>query len=208
MLKAHTAACVQGKRVPCSDCDWSFPSRQGMRQHFRVMHGAEALERDESFLCPHCAKVFAVKESMWEHSGVCAGNPDRKGPFYCRVLGCPSSEHLFSRMKNLNVHLSVVHRWAEHWAWWLGCFMGGGQVTGGVAIRGSCVYMYLVTGRFAISCSLLWWSIGWSPCNIIYVLLVTLAVALLPLFNDSFWFLRRRLKSCKLIGKMDREAHV
>ena len=112
MWKTHTAACVQGKRVPCSDCDQSFSSKQGMRQHFRVTHGAEAPERDESFLCPYCAKVFAVKKSMWEHSGVCTGNPSRKGPFYCRVLGCPSSEHPFSHMKNLNVHLSVVHGWA------------------------------------------------------------------------------------------------
>ena len=116
MQKAHTAACVQGKRVPCSDCDQSFSSKQGMRQHFRVTHGAKAPERDESFLCPHCAKVFAVKKSMRKHSGVCAGNPSRKGPFYCRVLGCPSSEHPFSHMKNLNIHLSVVHGWAEHWA--------------------------------------------------------------------------------------------
>ena len=84
-----------------------------MRQHFRVMHGAEAPEGDESFLCPHCAKVFAVKKSMREHSEVCTGNPDRKGPFYCRVLGCPSPEHPFSHMKNLNVHLSGVHGWAE-----------------------------------------------------------------------------------------------
>ena len=73
------AACVQGKRVSCSDCDQSFSSRQGMRQHFRVKHGAEAPERDESFLCPHCAKVFVVRKSMREHSGVCAENPDRKG---------------------------------------------------------------------------------------------------------------------------------
>ena len=64
MMRAHVAACVQGKRVSCSDCDQSFSSRQGMRQHFMVTHGAEAPERDESFLCPHCAKVFAVKKSM------------------------------------------------------------------------------------------------------------------------------------------------
>ena len=116
MLRAHVAACMQGKRVFCSDCDQSFSSRQGMRQHFRVMHGAEAPEGDESSLCPHCAKVFAVKKSMREHSGVCTGNPDRKGPFYCRVPGCPSAEHPFSHMKNLNVHLSRVYGWAEHQA--------------------------------------------------------------------------------------------
>ena len=113
MLKVHVAACVQGKRVSCSDCDWSFSSRQGMRQHFRVKHGAEAPERDESFLCPYSAKVFAVRKSMREHCGVCTENPDRKGPFYCRVLGCPSAEHAFSQIKSLNAHLSGVHGWAE-----------------------------------------------------------------------------------------------
>ena len=51
MLRAHVAACVQGKRVSCSDCDQSFSFRQGMRQHFRVMHGGEAPERYEIFLC-------------------------------------------------------------------------------------------------------------------------------------------------------------
>ena len=66
MWKAHTAASVQGKRVPCSDCDRSFSSKQGMRQHFRVTHGAEAPERDESFLCNHCAEGVCSKE---EHAG-------------------------------------------------------------------------------------------------------------------------------------------
>ena len=71
MLRVHVPACVQGRRVPCPDCDWSFASQQGMKQHFRVVHGPEA-PGDESFLCPHCAKAFSVKKSMWEHSGVCA----------------------------------------------------------------------------------------------------------------------------------------
>ena len=102
--------------VPCPDCDWSFASQQGMKQHFRVVHGPKAPEGDKSFLCPHCAKAFSVKKSMWEHSGMCAENPDRKGPFYCRVPGCPSAKHPFSHMKNLNAHLSGVHGWAECWA--------------------------------------------------------------------------------------------
>ena len=113
MLRAHVPACVQGRRVPCTDCDWSFASQQGMKQHFRVAHGPEDPERDESFLCPHCAKVFSVRKSMWEHSGVCAENLDSKGPFFCRVPGCPSAEHTFSCMKKLNAHLPGVHGWAE-----------------------------------------------------------------------------------------------
>ena len=31
MLRVHVAACVQGKRVSCSECDQSFSARQGMR---------------------------------------------------------------------------------------------------------------------------------------------------------------------------------
>ena len=116
MLRAHVPASVQGRRVPCPDCDQSFASQQGMKQHFRVVHGPEAPKGDESFLCPHCAKAFSVKKSMQEHSGVCAENPDGKGPFYCRVPGCPSAEHPFSHMKNLNAHLPGVHGWAKHWA--------------------------------------------------------------------------------------------
>ena len=116
MLRAHVPACVQGKRVACTDCDKTFASAQGMRQHHKAIHGADAPERDESFLCPHCIKSFSVKKSMREHSGVCPENPNRKGPFFCRVPGCLSADHPFSRIKNLNAHLSGVHGWAEHWA--------------------------------------------------------------------------------------------
>ena len=89
MLRAHVPACVQGRRVPCPDCDWSSASQQGMKQHFRVVHGPEAPEGDKSFLCPHCAKAFSVKKSMWEHSRVCAENPDRRGHFTAGCLAAP-----------------------------------------------------------------------------------------------------------------------
>ena len=45
---------------------------------------------DDGFPWPHCGKIYRIKKSMLEHRLVCADNPNRKGPFYCRVPGCPS----------------------------------------------------------------------------------------------------------------------
>ena len=89
MLRVHVPTCMQGRRVHCPDCDQSLASQQGMKQHFRVMHGPEAPNRDKSFLCLHCAKAFSVKKSMWEHSGVCVVNLDGKGHFTAGYLAAP-----------------------------------------------------------------------------------------------------------------------
>ena len=71
MLRVHVPACVQGRRVPCPDCDWSFASQQGMKQHFRVVHGPEA-PGDESFLCPPlCKGIFSQEEHVGTQWGVC-----------------------------------------------------------------------------------------------------------------------------------------
>ena len=113
MLRRHVSACVQGKKVPCPDCGKECASTQGMKQHHKANHGADAPEMDEGFYSPHCNKLFWVKKSQLEDMPVCAGNPNRKGPFFCRVLGCPSADHTFSSMKKLNSHLSNVHSWAE-----------------------------------------------------------------------------------------------
>ena len=113
MLRRHTKACVQGHKVPCPDCGKEYASSQGMKQHHKAKHGVDALEMDEGFVCPHCGKMYKVKKSMVEHRPVCVDNPNRKGPFYCRVPGCLSTGHTFSQMKDLNSHLSNVHGWAE-----------------------------------------------------------------------------------------------
>ena len=63
---------------------------------------------------PHYTKAFKVKKSMKEHATTCSQNPTRKGPFFCQVEGCPSKDHPFSRIKNLNAHMSPCHGWKEH----------------------------------------------------------------------------------------------
>ena len=113
MLCAHQPACIQGKSVQCPDCGRHYASRQGMKQHHKVVHGVNRLEADEAFPCPHCQKNFSVWKSMREHSYICSSNPARKGPFFCRVPSCVKADHPFSQVENLNAHLSGVYGWAE-----------------------------------------------------------------------------------------------
>ena len=113
MLRFHQSACTRGKQVECPVCKKPYGSRQGMRQHFKVTHGTGQPEVDETFTCPYCSKAFNVKKSMREHSFTCAANPNKRGPFFCRVAGCAKSEHPFVRIKNLNQHMALVHGWAE-----------------------------------------------------------------------------------------------
>ena len=115
MLRRHIKACVQGSKVSCPDCGKEYASSQAMKQHHKAKHGVDAPEMDEGFPCPHCGKIYRIKKSMQEHRLVCADNPNREGPLYCRVASCPSTGHTFSQMKNLNSHLLNVHGWAERW---------------------------------------------------------------------------------------------
>ena len=117
MLRRYTKACVQGPKVPCPDSGKEYASSQGIKQNHKAKHGVDVPEMDKGFVCPHCGKMYKVKKSMQEHRPVCVNNPNRKGPFYCRVPGCPSAGHAFSQMKNLSSHLSNMHDWAERWAW-------------------------------------------------------------------------------------------
>ena len=116
MLRRHTKACVQGRKVSCPDFGKKYASSQGMKQHHKAKHGVDAPEMDDDFPCPHCKKMYQIKKSMLEHWPICVDIPNRKGSFYCRIPGCPSTGHAFSWMKNLNSHLSNVHGWAERWA--------------------------------------------------------------------------------------------
>ena len=113
MLKFHQSSCVRGKQVSCPVCAKPYGSKQGMLQHHKVAYGTDRPEMDETFSCSFCSRSFNVRKSMQEHSNTCVSNPDRKGPFFCHVTGCPRADHPFSRMKNLNHHLSGVHGWAE-----------------------------------------------------------------------------------------------
>ena len=113
MLRAHQPACIQGKSTQCPDCGNHYASRQSMRQHYKVAHGVDRPEADETFPCPYCQKNFNIQKSMREHSYICSSNTARKGPFFCRVPGCVKADHSFSQMKNLNAHLSSIHGWAK-----------------------------------------------------------------------------------------------
>ena len=92
----------RGGRSACPDCGKEYASTQGISQHHKANHGVDAPELDKGFYCPHCNKLFRVKKSMKEHATMCADNSNRKGPFFCRVPGCPSADHIFNRIKNLN----------------------------------------------------------------------------------------------------------
>ena len=90
-----------------------YASAQILKQHEKVSHGTGCPQVDEDFVCPHCQKAYNVKKSMWEHAGVCPQNPNRKGPYVCRVEGCPQAHHAFQCIKSLNIHMLVAHGWKE-----------------------------------------------------------------------------------------------
>ena len=116
MYRVHTKACVQGKKVACPDCGQEFSSKQGMKQHHKAKHGVEAPEPGVGYSCPFCQKVYRICKTWIEHKPYCVNNPDHKGPFFCRVPGCPSADHPFTRVRNLNLHMSNIHGWKEHHA--------------------------------------------------------------------------------------------
>ena len=116
MWSRHTMSCVKGHKVSCPDCGKQYASTQGMKQYHRAKHGADAPELDEHYVCPFCRKFYRIKKSWAEHKPYCPQNPDHKGPYYCRVTGCSTADHPFSRMRNLNFHMSNIHGWKERWA--------------------------------------------------------------------------------------------
>ena len=120
MWKRHTSACVQGIKLACPDCGKQYASSQGMKQHQKAKDGADAPEMDEGFVCPYCHRVYRIKKSWAEHKPYFSDNHNCKGPYYCRVAGCPAADHPFTRVRNLNFHLSNMHGWKERWAWVLG----------------------------------------------------------------------------------------
>ena len=113
MLRDHEKGCVGSTKYQCSQYDKEYSTKQGHHQHERAKHGPDAPARDEVFVCPHYSKQYGIKKSMQEHATTCSENPNRKGPFYCRVQGCKSMDHPFSCIKNLNVHLVSCHGWKE-----------------------------------------------------------------------------------------------
>ena len=95
----------------CGACGKKYASAQIMKQHEKVSHNAGHPQVDEVFVCPHCQKAYNVKKSMWEHTGVCPQNPNRKGPYFCRLEGFPWAHHAFQCIKSLNIHVRCT--WLE-----------------------------------------------------------------------------------------------
>ena len=112
-LAEHTQSCVQGKKVACPVCDKQYASVPSMQKHHRAKHGADSVVPPGGSVCPFCEKSFQVKKTWGEHKPYCVDNPARKGPYYCRVAGCPMAGHAFTRVRNLNLHMSNIHGWKE-----------------------------------------------------------------------------------------------
>ena len=126
----QTQSCVQGKQVAYPVCRKQFASAHTMHKHHKAQHGADSVVPPGGFVCPFCGKSFQVKKTWSKHKPYCAENPDRKGPYYCRVAGCPMADHPFTRMQNLNVHMSNIHGrrdgpealvvvWMTHRLWYM-----------------------------------------------------------------------------------------
>ena len=109
----HTQSCVHGKRAKCPVCQKLFASAQTMHKHHKAQHGADSIVPPGGFICPFCSKAFQVKKTWSEHKPYCSDNPDKKGPYFCRVSGCVMADHPFPRIRNLNVHMSNAHGWKE-----------------------------------------------------------------------------------------------
>ena len=92
MWTEHTKAYVSGIWVACPDCGQEYANTQGMHQHHKAKHGAEAAAQVQGgFICPFCGKGYRIKKTWVEHKPYCPDNPNCKGPFYCRVAGCASA---------------------------------------------------------------------------------------------------------------------
>ena len=112
MLKAHQKGCIQGSNFTCEGCGHEYVTKQGLRQHTRVVV-LNSLHQMRSSSVLFVQKQFGVKKSMREHITTCSQKPAKKGPFFCCVEGCKSHNHPFSRMKNLNAHMASCHGWKE-----------------------------------------------------------------------------------------------
>ena len=109
----HTQSCVKGKTVACPVCRKPFASAQSMHNHHKAQHGADSLVPPGGFECPFCGKKYQIKKSWTEHKPYCVDNPNKKGPYFCRVAGCTSADHPFPRIRNLNYHMATIHGWKE-----------------------------------------------------------------------------------------------
>ena len=90
----HTASCVHGESSSAWFVVRKYVSTQGLKQHQKTKHGADAPD-EGTYACLYCGKQYHIKKSWAEHKPYCEANPDRKGPYFCRVAGCPAANHPF-----------------------------------------------------------------------------------------------------------------
>ena len=112
MHTRHTASCVHGQKFECLVCGKKYASTQGLKQHQKVKHGADASD-ESTYVCPYCNKEYHIEKNWAEHKPYCEANPNWKGPYFCRVTGSPAADHPFNWICNLNCHMSNIHGWKE-----------------------------------------------------------------------------------------------
>ena len=106
-LETHLTTCQKEKTLFCKvkGCDKLFATKQALSAHEKTH---KKLGKGMG-VCKGCGKEgFTKQKSLDDHYRTCAGNPDRVGPFPCRVAGCrrgPAKP--FTRIRNLNVHLKA-----------------------------------------------------------------------------------------------------
>ena len=100
-LETHLTTCHKEKEFFCKTkgCDKLFASKQALSAHEKTH---KKLGKGMG-VCKGCGKEgFTKQKSLDDHYRTCAGNPDRVGPFPCRVAGCrrgPAKP--FTRIRNL-----------------------------------------------------------------------------------------------------------
>ena len=108
----HMSTCQKEKVHFCKkkDCDKRFATRAALTAHTSTH---KKLKKGAG-VCPSCGKAgFTKQKSVDDHHRTCASNPNRVGPFPCRVPGCRRGPNKpFTRIRNLNpyVHFSFSKR--------------------------------------------------------------------------------------------------
>ena len=105
----HMSTCQKEKTLFCKhkDCDKRFATKVALAAHVST---DKKLAKGKG-VCPSCGKAgFTKQKSVDDHHRTCPANPNRVGPFPCRVPGCRRGPNKpFTRIRNLNVHLKNEH---------------------------------------------------------------------------------------------------
>ena len=66
MHSRHTTSCAHGKKVTCPDCGKQYSSSQGLKQHQKAKHGADA-PHEGTYVCLYSAKQYWIRKIWAEH---------------------------------------------------------------------------------------------------------------------------------------------